>query len=90
MPENPLDPPRIITEREIYDHFFGGLHEACMDIAITEAKKMAEKHGIPIEAFDISALTFQHYKMWLDKQFFIKDEMIKKQEEVDKKFNQRR
>lgn len=78
--------PRNITGREIYDHYFGGLHSACMDIAIEEAMEKSQKYKIPLQLFDISALTYQHYRMWLDKFDFIEFEKKKKQVEIDKKF----
>lgn len=79
---------RIITDREIYDKYFGVLHSVCMDIAIKEAIEKSQTYKIPIELFDISALTFQHYKMWLDKKDFIEVKRKEKQAEVDKKFRQ--
>lgn len=85
-PKEVIDPPRIVTEREIYDQCFGGLHETCMDIAIKEAQKKSKDWNIPIELFDISALTFQHYKMWQDKKDFIDFKKKEKQAEIDKRF----
>lgn len=74
---------RRVTEREIYDEHFGALHKICMEIAINEAKEMAEKYSLPITAFDISALTYQHYRMYLDKNIFIQQEKEKKQKQLD-------
>ena len=75
---------RIITEREIYDDEFGKRHKTCMEIAIKEAKEMAEKYNLPIELFDISALTFQAYKMWTDKLDYIRHLQKERQAILDK------
>jgi hypothetical protein len=77
------DIPRVITDRETYFRHFGDLHKTCMKIAIEEAIEMSKAYDIPLELFDISALTFQHYKMWNDKQDAIKFWKEEKQKELD-------
>jgi hypothetical protein len=84
-----MDEPRIITEREMFDMNFAYLHSTCMDMACKEAIKCSETHHIPIDNFDISALTFQLFKMWVDNRNYLQSQMVVKQNELDKHFKQK-
>ena len=75
---------REVTEREIYNKYFLSLHKSCMKMAIEEAQEMSKTYGVPIELFDISALTFQHYKMWQDRSTWIKEKQTELQTKIDK------
>ena len=75
----------IVTEREIYNREFYNRHYSCMQMAINEIKDiMQANQGMPLECFDISALTFQHYKMWTDRIEYIKAKQKELQEQLDK------
>jgi hypothetical protein len=63
---------RTVTEREIYNREFLALHKTCMQMACAEATEIANEYDVPIECFDISALTYQHFRLWSDRREFIK------------------
>ena len=71
---NPAKPgiPRRITLWEVYEQKFGSTHGSCMDKACEEAKEKSKLHNIPIECFNISALTFQHWQKCIDKENYLK------------------
>ena len=74
---------RTVTEREIYNREFYALHKTCMQMASIEAKEVAKEYDIPIECFDISALTYQHFRLWSDRREWIKMKQAELQKEVD-------
>ena len=84
------DTQRIVTAREVYDVEFGFLHRTCLELVCKEVKEMSEFYKIPLECFDVSALTFQKYKMWVDNKNYIEKLKQEKQEEINKKFGKQK
>lgn len=70
---------RRVTEREVFEELYGSIHDACLERTADKVTKVAKEYNIPIACFDISALTYQTFRVWLDNRSYIKSTQANKE-----------
>lgn len=85
MEEN-IDPPRIVTELEIFENIFLTQWRTCLKLAITELNEIRKTHGKEWTIGELLQATAQLFICWNQKSDKIYHIKIKRQEAIDKKF----